>query len=184
MIRHTAPDVAPGICYGRLDVGLRPSCANEFDPIAAKLPEVEAVWTSPLARCRVLAERIAGSNRTRPVVDPRWSELDFGRWEGKPWHEIDRKESDPWANDYWNVAPPGGETYRQLNERVAGALWDMTVQAAQRVAVISHAGPIRAALAQCLGLQPARYPNIALDYGGVTLLDWSDDGWRLKFLNR
>lgn len=184
MIRHTAPDVAPGVCYGRLDVALRPSRGDAFDPIVAKLPDLEAVWTSPLARCRSLAERIAGPNRKTPRVDPRWSELDFGRWEGKSWSEIDRKESDPWAHDYWNVAPPGGETYRRLYDRVAEALGNLTAQPVQRVAVVSHAGPIRAALAQCLGLQPDQYHDIALDYGGVTLLDWSDDAWRLKYLNR
>lgn len=183
MIRHTAPDVAPGVCYGRLDVALPPSCGDEFDEIVAKLPEVEGVWTSPLERCRSLAERIVGPNR-EISIDPRWSELDFGRWEGRSWNEIDRKESDPWADDYWNVAPPQGETYRQLYERVAEALGNLTEQPVQRVAVVSHAGPLRAALAQCLGLQSDRYHEFALDYGGVTLLDWSEDGWRLKYLNR
>ncbi len=184
LIRHTRVDIASGVCYGQLEVPLLLSCGNEFAGTLAKLPELETVWTSPLKRCRSLAERIAGPNRKILVIDPRWSELDFGRWEGKLWNQINRKESDRWANDYWNVAPPEGETYRQLYERVAKALWVLTVQSAQRVAVVSHAGPIRAALAQCMGLQPDQYHQFALNNGGVTLLNWSKKGWRLKYLNR
>lgn len=184
LIRHSRVDIAPGSCYGQLEVPLLHSCGNEFAGTLAKLPELETVWTSPLERCRSLAEHIAGANRRILVIDPRWSELDFGRWEGKLWKEISRKESDPWASDYWNVAPPEGETYRQLHERVNEALWDLTVQPAQRVAVVSHAGPIRAALAQCKGLQPDRYHKFALSNGSVTLLNWSEKGWRLKYLNR
>lgn len=186
LIRHTRPQIEAGLCYGQLEVPLAPSCAEECSVVAARLPAPEAVWTSPLARCRTLAEAIGTHVGVVPVTDERLRELGFGEWEGRHWETIGRDQSERWAADYWNVSPPGGETYRELYERVGLALAQILAYPARRVAVVTHAGPIRAALARCLKLEPGRYPEIELDYGGINLL--RADGakgacWRLEYLN-
>ncbi len=186
LIRHTRPQVEAGLCYGQLEVPLAPSCAEDCAAVAARLASVDAVWTSPLARCRTLAEAIAARAGVAAVIDERLRELGFGDWEGRRWQTIGRDQSECWAADYWNVSPPGGETYRELYERVGLALARILACPARRVAVVTHAGPIRAALARCLQLEPRRYPEIGLDYGGINLLraDGAEGaGWRLEYLN-
>ena len=140
-LRHPAAAVAPGICYGRLDLAPGPDAEAEIARALALLPAVTALRTAPARRCRVLADRIAARDGVAAILDQRLHELDFGRWEGRPWDAVDQAESDPWAADPWTVPPPGGETFAALSIRVAAALAEMPPGAA----VVTHAGVIRAA---------------------------------------
>lgn len=140
-LRHPRPRVAPGTCYGRLDIPPGPSAAAEIASALQTLPYVPVVLTSPAQRCRRLADAIGRFHKVQVQTDTRLWELDFGAWEGQPWAAIDRAESDPWAADPMQVAPPGGETFAQLLARVEAALAD----APSAAAIVTHAGVIRAA---------------------------------------
>jgi alpha-ribazole phosphatase len=140
-LRHPAAAVAPGICYGRLDLAPGPGAEAEIARALALLPLATALCTGPARRCRALADRIAARDRVPAVVDDRLQELDFGRWEGRGWGAIERTESDSWAADPWRVAPPGGETFAALLARVAAALAEI----APGTVIVTHAGVVRAA---------------------------------------
>ncbi|MEM9782689.1 MAG: histidine phosphatase family protein [Pseudomonadota bacterium] len=142
-LRHPRVAVAPGLCYGRLDVALGPTADVEIAEALAATPRVSAVWRSPAGRCAALAEALAERDGVAVVVDPRLHELDFGTWEGRPWDEIDRAESDPWAADPRCLAPPGGERFDDLIARVAGLLEETDLPC--DAGVVAHAGVIRAA---------------------------------------
>ena len=100
------------------------------------------------------------------------------------WSEIDRKESDYWAAHYITHAPPKGESYRDLYERVSESLGALVAQSQKRTAVVIHAGPIRAVLTQCVGIATENYPTFALKEGAVSLLNWNGEKWHLKYMNR
>lgn len=140
-LRHPAALVAPGVCYGRLDLAPGPEAEAEIARVLSLLPPVAALRSGPARRCRALADRIAVRDGVPATVDDRLQELDFGRWEGRLWDAIDRAESDPWAADPWLTAPPGGETFAALFARVAAALAEME----PGTVVVTHAGVIRAA---------------------------------------
>jgi alpha-ribazole phosphatase len=164
LIRHPRPLIAPGICYGALDVPAE-------DPLAlatalqAELPSDLPLWSSPLQRCRALAEALHG----QPLFDERLREMDFGTWEGRPWDEIPRTEIDAWATDVGGYAPPGGESPQQLQQRVLAFV--ATLQVAEAV-LVTHAGVIRvlqaaqsgSSLAAALACRPA--------YGSRLVLHW------------
>ena len=61
LIRHTLPDVLPGICYGNTDLGLADSFVTELQSIQAKLAHLTnpVLVSSPLRRCYILAESLA-----------------------------------------------------------------------------------------------------------------------------
>lgn len=139
-LRHPRPAAAAGLCYGRLDIAEGRAAAAEIAAALAATPPVRAVIASPARRCRELARRLAARDGVAIRFDPRLLELDFGRWEGRHWHAIDRAESDPWAADPLNRAPPGGEPFAALLSRVSEAL----AVAADGAALVCHAGPIRA----------------------------------------
>jgi alpha-ribazole phosphatase len=183
LIRHTRPVSEVGRCYGQVDMPLAPTQAVDCVTVTERLPPIQALWSSPLTRCRVLAEAIGARDGVTPLIDERLCELQFGEWEGRRWDEIDRGQSERWAADYWNVAPPGGETYRELHERVREALAEIVASNASGTAVVTHAGPIRAALAQLLQSEPKRYAGPGLDYGGICLLRTNGARWRLEYLN-
>lgn len=139
-MRHPVPDAAPGLCYGHLDVGWGALAQAQVDAAMAILPNARTVWSSPLRRCRDLAEQIASRGGCSVTYDPRLREMHFGVWEGQFWDCIDRAESDPWAADYWRIAPPGGESFSAVHSRVADALASIP----ENAIVVTHAGVIRA----------------------------------------
>ncbi len=42
----------------------------------------------------------------------------FGVWEGKPWSRISKEDIDNWCDNFADFAPTGGESLRQLFQRV------------------------------------------------------------------
>ncbi|WPB85607.1 histidine phosphatase family protein [Sediminicoccus rosea] len=146
LLRHLRPVVAPGICYGVTDLDLAEAPAAALDALLARLPPASAIATSPLRRCRLLAEAI-GEARGLPVLaDPRLMEMDFGAWEGVAWNDIPRAELDEWAADFLHARPHGGESVAQLQARTRAALVDHRARAGHAL-LVTHAGVIKAALA-------------------------------------
>jgi len=83
---------------------------------------------------------LAKRDDVEPVFDERLWEMHMGDWEGMLWKDIDRALSEPWIKDPFNLPTPGGENFRQVQERVLAAIAD----AHEETAIICHAGPIRA----------------------------------------
>ncbi|MFA9440010.1 alpha-ribazole phosphatase family protein [Uliginosibacterium sp. sgz301328] len=146
LIRHAAPDVAPGVCYGRLDISVAEHPAVTAERLRPLLPADCTLITSPLSRCRRLAEALG-----TPEVDARLAEMDFGEWEGRLFDDIAREDIDAWAASPLDFRPPGGETAREMAERVIAALDDLRQRPEADVVVVTHGGPMRVMAAVLLG---------------------------------
>ena len=147
LVRHTRPAIPEGVCYGALDLDLAPTFDDEAAAVLTALPRARRLVSSPLRRCRRLAERIGAARDITPVFDERLREFDFGTWEGVPWDDIPRPELDAWAADFFHARPHGGESVRMLHDRVGAAIADYRGSGASHV-VVTHAGVIKAALAR------------------------------------
>ena len=153
LIRHLAPLIEPGICYGRLDLPMHPHGAAAMVKLAADPVLIGAtrVWTSPAHRCQLLAETIAGALSAPLTADDRLQELDFGEWEGKAWDDVPRAALDRWAANPLTFAAPGGESGYCLIQRVR-EFYDALCRDAQRpdgqiCVVVSHGGPLKILMA-------------------------------------
>lgn len=141
-MRHPKPAIAEGVCYGASDVDL----AEPIDLAGlAALPAFDHLISSPLRRCRVLADAIGAARGLEPMVDTRLREMDFGVWEGRAWDDISRQELDEWATNFEDARPHGGESVAQLAARVDAALTDHLATNDGCLIIITHAGVIRAA---------------------------------------
>lgn len=147
LLRHTTPDVPPGTCYGRTDLGLASSFDREAEAVLSRLPKARRIITSPLTRCQLLADRVASAWRVTAAVDDRLREMDFGSWECVPWKEIPRGELDQWSNDFMNARPHGGESVAMLQARTLAALKDAQA-AAEPTLLVTHSGVIKSAFAR------------------------------------
>lgn len=162
LIRHPKPQVAPGICYGQLEISAKNDKA-EIERLQAALPAGLPLWSSPAQRCRILAEAL----HPQPVFDERLREMNFGQWEGRDWDAIPRDELDAWAADVVDFAPPGGESARQVLARSLQFLADLSVPEA---VLVTHAGVIRVlqahfdgrALESCVDYRPGYASLISL----------------------
>jgi alpha-ribazole phosphatase len=142
LIRHTPVAGAEGRCYGALDLPLAAGAGEAIAAVLARVAPVEAIFASPATRCRRLAEALAARDACELAIEPALRELDFGAWEGLRWDEIDRTQSDPWAEDPWHRAPPGGECEADLWRRLQAWL-DGFRPAGRRIAIVAHGGPLR-----------------------------------------
>lgn len=142
LVRHPRPLVAPGVCYGRLDLPLHPGADAQIIEIQRVLVgfEPDAVWSSPAQRCSTVATRLSGATQVK--TDSRLLELDFGAWEGVAWDAVPRDSLDEWASDVWSFAAPGGESGAALAARVTEFHHDLRIAGGTCV-VVSHGGPLK-----------------------------------------
>lgn len=144
LLRHLAPEGGHGRCYGRTDLAPAPAAAASLPAILASVGGIDRIVSSPLRRCRALA-RLLGARLRLPVrLDPAWREMDFGRWEGLAWDAVPRMELDAWSADLLHARPHGGESVAMLLARIRRAI--RCLSARERTLVVTHAGPMRAAL--------------------------------------
>lgn len=176
LVRHAAPEVAPGTCYGKTDVpALTEHTLRLAGELASALPARVALQVSPLVRCADAAKALhAVRPDVPPRTDPRLAEMDFGSWEGRPWDAIGREAMDAWMRDFARHAPGGGEPVNAFMQRVAAA-YDETVLAARDCAWITHAGVIRAALLLQQGQRTVsradQWPAAAIGFGQWIVLE-------------
>jgi len=179
LVRHSAPDIKPGIIYAASNVPVHEAEFKRVIPLLdAALPENALIVTSPLSRCRRLADFLSmgGKGERTVILDPRFIERDLGRWTGKRWEDIPRAEALEFQNDFLDHWPPpmmtdngpvlrglnvhprlgAGESVRAMQMRVIEgfeAAWD--IAEGRNLVIVSHAGPIAAMIAHWLG-EPLR----------------------------
>lgn len=160
LMRHGEP-VLTGCMIGRTD------CAATDAGIAACRKQAGAldvarIVSSDLQRARACAAAIGDA-----AIDPRWRELDFGRWDGLAVNAIDPAALTRFWNDPDADAPPEGERWSDLVGRVGGALADL---APEPTLIVTHGGAMRAALAVLCGFEMERTWAIDLPYAAVLAL--------------
>lgn len=163
LLRHTKPLVAEGTCYGSTDLDVAASFDEEAEAVLSQLPPIERIVSSPLRRCRQLAEFIGTDLGLDIEVDKRLQEMDFGRWEGQLWSDIDRLELDAWAEDFYYARPHGGESVAMLAKRAKVALHTI-LEPRMTTLVVSHSGVIKSAFAE--GRSPSDFAT-NIDFGGL-----------------
>ncbi len=146
LLRHTTPEVPPNVCYGQTDLDVTATFETESAKACAALPTVRLVVTSPLIRCRRLADFVGQQLKLPVEEDCRLMEMDFGTWEGQAWSAVPRAEIDAWAEDFLHARPHGGESVAELRARTTDVLMDWSDSYGSTL-VVTHSGVIRAALA-------------------------------------
>ncbi|MGX4652873.1 bifunctional RNase H/acid phosphatase [Micromonospora sp. SCSIO 07396] len=177
---------------GRADVPLSESGQAQARAtatrVAALAPSVAAVLSSPLSRCTATAEAIAaalGGLPVRPQDD--WIECDFGDWDGHTFAEV--RDRWPGELDAWlastRVAPPGGESFTEVGQRVDRAMVELReAYPGETVVVVSHVSPIKLALRDALAAGDALLHRLYLDAAGISVLDmWPDGGVAVRSVN-
>ena len=210
LVRHTAPNIKPGIIYAASNVPVHEAEFRRVIPLLdAALPESALIVTSPLTRCRRLADFLAmnrdgGSNQRIVILDPRFIERDLGRWTGKRWDDIPRAEAKALEADFLDHWPPpvetddgpvlrglnvyprlgAGESVRAMQTRVVEgfeAAWD--IAEGRNLVIVSHAGPIAAMIAHWLTLPLRRGIEPSPGCGDVVQLAHVD-GRQRAFISR
>ena len=175
LIRHTTPDIVKGTCYGQADIGTTDTFAAEATCLAQHIPpHIQTVYSSPLRRCRQLAEHLFPQKQIN--FDDRLQEIHCGEWEMQLWDDIEKAHLEHWMRDHLNQCMPGGESYVQLYERVRH-FFD-SLQPTHPVAIVSHGGVIRSLLSYInnITLQDS-FNAFSIRYGCVIKVETEANGW-------
>jgi alpha-ribazole phosphatase len=171
LIRHPAPDVAVGICYGGSDLPLAVDVAAAAARIRPRLPPDLPLFTSPLQRCRQLADALHPAARS----DERLREMSFGRWEMLPWDSVQREALDGWAADPLGYTPPEGESVGALQLRVRDFLAEIQRQGIRHAVLVAHAGVMKVIVGRARRLPEQQWIALRFDYESVVCVDFGDE---------
>ncbi|MBI4307298.1 MAG: histidine phosphatase family protein [Chloroflexi bacterium] len=149
---------ATGRYQGRLDAPLSDLGLRQADLLARRFAPVrlDAIYTSPLQRARVTAERIAACHGMAVVSEPGLTEIDHGEWNGMLRAEVERRY--PETVRLWREAPgqvrmPGGESLADVRQRGMAAVDAIAAAHPNGAAlVVSHHAVLKVVLGTLVGL--------------------------------
>ena len=150
----------PGRYIGATDVPLTAKGMDQVRKTRRMLQgeNISRILCSPLLRCRQTMDILDLSVPCQ--FDERLKEIDFGRWEGKTFAEIqllDQRLVDIWVSDPDRFTFPGGESMRSFQDRVAMIKTSLAAMAEDTVLVVTHGGIIRYLLCLLLGFHSEKY---------------------------
>lgn len=141
--------------------------------------DVALIVTSPLRRARKTAEEVARVTGAPVRVEGDLRETDFGAWEGLTFAEAHEKwpaEMTAWLADA-DVAPPGGESFTDVDRRVRAALDRLLERYADAtLLLVSHVTPIKTLVRHALLAPATALYRMHLDVASLCEIDWYADG--------
>lgn len=169
LIRHTSVNVPKGMIYGQTDVSLSYTFEQDSKIVVEQLPiRFDAVYCSPLTRCRLLAEKISNNYFT----DDRLMELNFGDWEAKLWDDIETSSNaQQFFTDYVNTSCPNGESFVAMIDRCRLFLFDLKSSNFKNVCIVAHGGSIRAFISIIENISPDEAISLKIGYGEIVVFD-------------
>lgn len=162
-----------GRIQGRSDIPL--SDAGRAALRAFTLPPECAglrVVSSPLLRC---VETAALLGAPQAAQEPRLAEMSWGAWEGRRLAELRTELGRTMEENEargWDFRPPGGESPREVLERVRG--WLAALQ--EPTLAVTHRGVIRAVFAAASGWDLRGRAPVKLDWRALHLFSVDGDG--------
>jgi probable phosphomutase (TIGR03848 family) len=169
LVRHgqtpTTGAVLPGRAKGLhlADAG-REQAQAVAERIAPFADRVAAVYASPLERTRETAAPIAKALGQRVRIERGLLEADFGEWTGAELKQLMKLPA-------WKVVQqrpstfrfPGGESFSEMQVRIGTAIERIvTAHPGKVVVAVSHADPIKAAVAHAMGSHLDAFQRIVI----------------------
>jgi probable phosphomutase (TIGR03848 family) len=180
-VRHgqtaTTGKVLPGRAAG---LHLSEAGHTQAEGAASRLSgaKVAAVYASPLERTRETAAPIAKALGLRVRVERDLLECDFGRWTGAElkklmklpeWHTVQRYPS--------GFRFPDGESFPEMQARISRAVDRARHRhPGETVVAVSHADPIKAAVAAAMGTHLDLFQRIVISPCSITAIVYGAGG--------
>ncbi|MEM7109474.1 MAG: alpha-ribazole phosphatase family protein [Bacteroidota bacterium] len=181
LVRHSTPDIPPGVCYGQADIGVTESFEQEVGRLKNILPENARCYSSPLQRCVTMADHLSLDYE----IDERLMEMSFGDWEEKKWGAVDQEALNTWMTDFVAKKVPNGESFNDLISRAVDFWEELTAtRAPGNYIIYTHGGFIRAVVTHLLVMPPENLYRFHLDFASVTKIGIHNKQFRVEYLNR
>ncbi len=144
----------------------------------AELKRLDAIYSSPLERARETAAPIGKATGLKVKIDKGLLECDFGDWTGAElkhlmklpeWRTVQRAPS--------TFRFPNGESFTEMQLRIVNTLDRLRgMHAGGTIVCVSHADPIKAAMAHALGTHLDLFQRIVISTCSISAISWTTDG--------
>ena len=189
LLRHGAIDWPEPDCFiGQTDAPLSPEGRLQANAWRKELQNAKfkAVWSSDLRRAAetagiIFSGRAAGVRTCREL-----REIRLGEWEGRPRSRLRESRPDLWrarGDDLAGFRPLGGESFRDLQERVVPQIARIVAETQGIVCMVTHAGVIRVLICRMLQMPLSNLFRIRLDYGSLSIVFYSPERVEVCALN-
>ena len=146
--------------------------------------QLEAVYSSPLERALETAAALAEAKGLELEIREPLGEVRIGTWEGLSLRAARRRKLWPIIRFAPSLARfPQGESFVEAQARVVGELESLRAAHRGAIACVSHADPIKLAVAHYLGLPLDQFQRLTIEPASVSLLDVEHNSARLIRLN-
>jgi probable phosphoglycerate mutase len=160
---------------GQLDIGLNETGRWQAARLAQALAgePIAAIYASDLGRAFETAEHVSRATGVPVIAEPGLRERHFGEFQGRTFTDIESalpKQAMLWRTRDPDFAPSGGESLKQLRERVVSTAHSLAARHPGVLDVLYRA-------ATRLELQAPR--TWALGNAAINRLLWTPDGFSL-----
>ena len=192
LVRHGHVDwIAPERFRGRAELALSDLGRRQAQALAnyiAKTWKLDAIYTSPLGRCRDTGAAIAAPFKLKPQVAGGLCDIDYGEWQGLTREQAEERWPDEiglWFRAPHLAAIPGGETLAALFSRAAAALGGiLQAHPSGTVVLVGHDSVNRVLLLFALELPLSCYWNLRQDPCGISELLFDNDSFVICSINQ
>ncbi len=167
------------------DVNLDEKGQAQAQALGERLAEVKlsALVCSPLPRCRQTIAPLAKKLGLKVSIDKRLGECHYGDWTGKHFKELVKQplwkaiQAHPSSVTF---PGPEGESMAAMQARIVAAMrdWDARITAEHGAGAVwlacSHGDPIKAVVADALGMHLDLFQRIVVDPGSVTAIRYTE----------
>src|SRR6516165_8162935 len=188
LVRHAASKGA-GTFVGQKDEPLSEAGHRQLQELARKLSgfRFHALFASDLRRALETARRAARRQNLQIQIRPGLREMHFGRWQGLSWEQIRKHEpgaTNLWMRSFPSQPIPGAEAFPAFKTRVRSELKAIVdANRGRCVLVVTHAGVIRVALADALGMKDKNIFRLAQDPCALNVVEHFADGVTVRCVN-
>lgn len=187
IVRHAQAATPDDLHLPGPDLPLLPEGEAQALAIANRLRALNptAVYASDARRARQTGDIIASVCNVELHLRPALREIDLGAWGGQTFAAL--ADADPhaaaWFTDPAATTPPGGEHASEAAARVLTIVQTLAENGIETAVIVGHAGSLRLALAQALGMPLFAYWRFRLDYASLSIITWTSDGPIVESLN-
>jgi probable phosphoglycerate mutase len=141
-------------------------------------PRIAAVYASPLERTRETAAPIAAHLGLKVKIERGLLECDFGEWTGAELKALQKLPEWTAVQRYPSgFRFPGGESFAGMNARITDTIGALCRRhPGQAVVAVSHADPIKVAVADALGTHLDLFQRIVVSPCSVTVISYHATG--------
>ncbi|MGH9154181.1 MAG: MSMEG_4193 family putative phosphomutase [Acidimicrobiales bacterium] len=144
----------------------------------AGVKKVVAVYSSPLERARETAAPIGARLGLKVVTERGLLECDFGEWTGAELKALFKRPEWAAVQRYPSgFRFPAGESFREMSTRVTGTVARLRARhPGETIVLVSHADPIKAAVADATGTPLDLFQRIVISPCSVSAVAYADTG--------